>query len=271
MTEAKWLVVSDVDGTLLDSQKLISPKTSQVLGELQRSNRVEIVLASSRMPLSLVRLADEIGVSCHLVAYDGAVTLVAGYDEVGGERGPVISADEARAVHDIAGQVAYFGFYYYDNWWCEKFSRWSDREESNTGLKVHLRDFNVEWSDPAHKLMLRDDEEVIRRIRGRLEGQRFETLRWYGNGSTILEFLPMTAEKGRAAERLRSRLGIPLSRVVAFGDGYNDLSLAQTYVNFVAVENAIDDVKRIATYCTGRGDADGVARFLETFDWQGQI
>ncbi len=75
----------------------------------------------------------------------------------------------------------------------------------------------------------------------------------------LLEILPAEASKGAALLHLANHLDIPLSAVVAAGDGPNDIEMIQTAGVGVAVANAHPSLKSVADYVTKRNAGDGAA------------
>ena len=58
-------------------------------------------------------------------------------------------------------------------------------------------------------------------------------------------------------------LNLDIASVAAFGDGVNDILLLKAAGIPVAVENAVEEIKKIALYKTESNENDGVARFIE--------
>lgn len=71
------------------------------------------------------------------------------------------------------------------------------------------------------------------------------------------------AQKGYILRDIIKKLGISEEEVVVFGDGENDTSLFQLFENSVAVDNAIPQIKDLASHITAHHDEDGVAKFIE--------
>ena len=76
-----------------------------------------------------------------------------------------------------------------------------------------------------------------------------------------LEIMPLNASKAKAIERLQSLL--KCEKLVVFGDGKNDTDMFELADESYAVQNAHEDLKRIATAVISSNDEDGVARWLE--------
>lgn len=81
-----------------------------------------------------------------------------------------------------------------------------------------------------------------------------------------LEIMPLEASKSHAIEQLKKQLGC--DRLVVFGDGRNDMDMFEAADECYAVENAVPELKAMATAVIGSNDGDGVARWLEQ-NWQG--
>ena len=81
------------------------------------------------------------------------------------------------------------------------------------------------------------------------------------SGETWLEIMPAAATKARAARRLADMLGC--DRLVAFGDGANDVDLFAAADESWAVANAAPECKAAATGVIGSNEEDAVARWLE--------
>lgn len=81
------------------------------------------------------------------------------------------------------------------------------------------------------------------------------------SGEQWLEIMPKEATKSNAVLQLKKML--QCDRLVVFGDGKNDLDMFEIADESYAVENAAEELKRIATGIIGKNDADGVAKYLE--------
>lgn len=81
------------------------------------------------------------------------------------------------------------------------------------------------------------------------------------SGEQWLEIMPQAASKANAIRQLKSLLNC--ERLVVFGDGQNDIDMFQLADEGYAVENADDELKRLATAVIPSNDADGVAHWLE--------
>ena len=86
--------------------------------------------------------------------------------------------------------------------------------------------------------------------------------RWY---PAFADVTARGADKGKALQRMAEHLGMDISETMAFGDGGNDKSIICAAGIGVAMGNAIDDVKALASYVTDHVDNDGVSKALRHF------
>ena len=80
------------------------------------------------------------------------------------------------------------------------------------------------------------------------------------SGRQWLEIMSVDASKANAVMQLKELL--QCEKVVCFGDGKNDISMFKAADECYAVENAVDELKRIATGVIQSNNSDGVARWL---------
>lgn len=268
MTNAKRLIATDVDGTLLGPQKRVSQRTIDAFRRAQSLAGVDFALVSSRMPTSLSWIEEVLEVPCWKIAYDGVLVEGPAGEVTRFERAGGIAIDDAARL--VAGHpMALTGVFSGNRWFCSSESDWSRREAANTHVSPEivpdLMAVLHECRDAIHKLMFRDSESKVAEMRSQVAATLLPSARWFSNSPTILEVVSGEANKASALEFLLSQLGIASDEVIVFGDGANDVPLFERFRNSVAVENAIPEVKRNARYLTARGDEDGVARFLDTW------
>ena len=72
--------------------------------------------------------------------------------------------------------------------------------------------------------------------------------------------MPLNASKAKAIKQLQTLL--KCDKLVVFGDGKNDIDMFELAEERYAVQNAHDDLKRIATRIIPSNDEDGVAKWL---------
>lgn len=85
----------------------------------------------------------------------------------------------------------------------------------------------------------------------------------YRSAPFFLELVPKGIDKARSLLRLLAMLNLTPHDMIAFGDGYNDLSMLRLAGMGVAMENAAPEVRAEADYVTASNEDDGVAKAIE--------
>ena len=271
------IVALDLDGTLLDSQKRLSERNRAAL-ERVAAKGVLVVPTTGRffgmMPpairdLPFVRYAITINGA---QVYDRETDTALVRDE--------IPLDMALAVMETLDGYDVIYDCYRQNWgWMtaalqDKAADYATNEHylkmvrefrrPVPELKAHLR---ATASDgDVQKVMLfgrRDEEWGMRDEIVRALNEKFPDIKVTSSTWNNIELNIRTAHKGNALGRFADHLGFSLENCMAFGDGMNDFTMVEAAGVGVAMENAVDEVKRVAGIVTATNDEDGVAAVLE--------
>lgn len=262
-------VFTDVDGTLLNASRELSPRTIQAIRTIAKD--VTVVLASSRMPSAMRHLQAELGIEDHpLICYNGGYVLASGLrDEVYASH--VIPFDVCKEiVSHTAGTPVHISLYNNDNWYAEERDRWTDREQEVTRVAPQFRAFNEvleDWARAdagAHKIMCMGEATDIAALYDWLHDHYHHRIHIYKSRPTYLELATREVSKASAMQLImRTHLSGDNAQAIAFGDNYNDIEMLRDAGIGVAVDNAIREVKEVAAEITASGKEDGVARSLE--------
>ena len=120
-------------------------------------------------------------------------------------------------------------------------------------------------NDPVMKFLIVGDpkdlkapyEEIGRKLKGGVNA--------FFSEPYFLEITPNGIEKAAALGVLLEEIGIERERLIACGDGYNDIPMLQFAGLSVAMENAYDEVKEFADVIADTNDRDGVAKIIEKY------
>ena len=125
-------------------------------------------------------------------------------------------------------------------------------------------------ADGVHKMgcIFPDASSCVRCERALRSDGRYEIARM---GPVELEVTARGTTKGSGARLLLEHLGIEAARSVAFGDGGNDLPMADVVGRFVAVGNAEESVRQAADEVCAPVGEDGVAQWIECMLERGGI
>ncbi len=260
------LICSDIDGTLLNKDRELSDFTIQ---EVQRISPIPFVLISSRMPKAMRHLQKQLKkITTPIIAYNGGLILE-------NERILHSTIIQNGILKEIIGKcentTIHLSLFYNDEWYVPTMDYWAKREAHNTKvnpkIKAPLAVLNS-WKNEnkgAHKIMCMGDENEIDVLYKLLENKFPNEIMLYRSKPTYIEISHKSISKKTAIEMLLQKCypEISMNNVLAFGDNYNDIELLKAVGLGVAVENAKEEVKKIANKITETNLNDGVAKTIK--------
>lgn len=250
-------VVLDLDGTLLNSGKQISDRNYNAVLACHEKG-IRIIFATARPPRSVIAyLPEELLEMGSFVYYNGAqvscrLSAIELYEEI--EAG--IAAEvmdhclENCTDIDLSLEVR-------DNWYCLR--------EVDYSVMMNVKGNPV--VKPLEELKRYNATKIL--VTGQVDvpllqakfGSRLNII--LTDNGDLLQIMSANASKEAAVAGLCSRLGIPLEKVIVFGDDFNDAGIFKISGHSVAMGNAIEELKQLADEITETNDNDGVALVLE--------
>lgn len=245
------LIITDLDNTLLRSDKSISEYTANVFERLREKGHL-IAFATAR-GCAMSRFVETIKPDI-IVSNGGATILVNGkviYRNMLSEK----DVETIIAMcYEFTDGKALITAENDDGYYCNFVP--SDLDRRSIFTYSDFKDFRK----PAYKVTatLEKDEwaEAIVKSCSNCSLLNFTGENWR-------RYAADNSNKETSLKILAKHLRIDLGDVVAFGDDINDLGMLKRSGTAVAVFNAIDEVKAVADHITESNDQDGVAKFLE--------
>jgi hypothetical protein len=257
------MICSDIDGTLLNKDRSLSVKTIEAIKKIKDS--APVILVSSRMPKSMKLLQETLGITNQpMIAYNGSLILDQDKVLLSRELSTTILLDIIAYCKDTN---IHLSLYHKDEWMVPEMDYWAVREENNTQIAPRIQNLETTaeiWSNQqkgCHKIMCMGDEKEIGQLYDTLIKFHSNELNIYRSKTTYIEISDKKQNKASALKLLLAQRfpNLKMSDVVAFGDNYNDLSLLQEVGLGVAVENAKEEVLKVANEITKSNIEDGVA------------
>jgi len=262
------LIATDVDGTLLDDDEKITPRTREVVRAAVDSG-AQFVLATGRPPRWVAPVVDGLGIAPMAVCANGAVIYDPSTDRIVSAR--TLSADLLGELAEIATRVIPGAGLAVERVGSSAHDAATPQFVSSPGYEhAWLNPDNTEvsiedlLSAPAVKLLIRkagaqsaDMAAALAKHIG-LEGDIT-----YSTNNGLVEIVPLGISKATGVEELAHPLGITAEAVVAFGDMPNDVPLLQWAGHGVAMGNAHPDAVAAADEVAASNADDGLARVLE--------
>lgn len=266
------LIVSDIDGTLVSGQNVLSELTIQQVKELHRKN-VMFSMASQRVHSSIVPLAKELGVKIPFISLNGAMIQDA-YGQNLLNKSVIDKKYVERALRLSEESYVKIALCYNDQIVYTEDNSVIKDFMSRLGTTYTLVDSYESYIDNVLEIiMLGNDKKTIKHIQNRMtppfglylkvkyfRSQAFQNV-------FNLEIVRKNVNKKTGLKMLAKHLNVKKDEVLVFGDWYNDRDLFQFGGTNIALENAVDELKDMADYVTEKtNDEDGVAHFLKLFN-----
>lgn len=267
------ILFTDLDGTLLNSQKTISLHAKETIIQMLQNGH-KLVLASGRPLYSILERKEQLGLPDHgvyITAFNGALLYDCEAQQILSEQR--VAIDTAQALFDMA-------------------------KERNLHIQTYMNDTLISITDdeelayytkfvPSEVIIRSDVASLLTEAPFKLlaidlhepETKRLAAFRaeiqdsYLGNildsafsHDTYLEFYNKNAGKGIGVINLCKLLNIPLENSIAAGDAENDLSMIEAAGVGVCMQNGTSYVKERADYVTvNDNDHDGIVEIIEKF------
>lgn len=259
------IVFSDIDGTLLNRDRALSPGTIEAIKKLK--DRIPFILISARMPAAMRHLQAELEIGeLPFISYNGGLVLV--NNQVKSSTEIPLEIVEELARWNLSMNT-HLSLYNNDEWYVPELDYWAQREQNNTRVTPLIKsNFEVieDWKTRekgAHKIMAMGEISNIENIITFLEKNFPGELHLYRSKDTYLEIAPKSISKFTAVEfLLKEHFNLSAEQAIAFGDNYNDVEMLKKIGYGVAVGNAREEARNVANVVCEHSIEDGVAKIL---------
>ena len=267
------IIAVDLDGTVLDAEKKVTERTLAAL-EAAAESGIWVVPATGRILKGMPEEILKLGWIRYMILANGATVWDRGAEsclyraEISAETGLEVFRwlDGFPVIYDC----------YQDNQGWMTASMWENAEAyaPSPFYLQHIRSLRRPVPDLKEHIRRSGTSlqkiqafcrttETQRELIGRT-AERFPQLAVSTSVARNVEINDGRANKGAALAALAERLGIPMGKVAAFGDGTNDLSMIRAAGMGVAMGNAAEEVKAAADRVTAGNGEDGVGIAVET-------
>lgn len=257
------LVISDVDGTMLDESEKIPSRICQ-LKELIQQKNILFTIASGREYSQIVKLEELIGIEIPIIMCNGT----AARNKSGFSWCETLNPDIARFItekadrHDMTvilslpdGEFAYRK---------TAFVEQTMKQYGRFGNILSLKE--NEWQDiSVQKILVIDKEQhsEFQELISLMDAYKNDLT--YVSFGTSIDIVPNGCTKAAGIKRLAAMLGIEMDEIMAIGDGHNDIEMVQETGIGVAVNNAVDELKEFADYVCAEKYIDGVIEAIKKY------
>ena len=252
------LFVSDIDGTLVRKNKVLTDATVAAIVRL-RAAGVPVTLISARPPSGMIAHAARLGIDLPLGAFNGGTIFRPDGTIVSAAR---LSAAVATDALDRLRAAGIDRWVFADGRWYAsgRDCRHVPRERIAAAVDPVYTDDFAGMIDRIDKIVGVSDDAAL------VAGIEADLIAAHGDAATIacsqpyyLDITASAANKGDGVAALAAAIGVALADVTVAGDMPNDLPMFARAGQSIAMGQAPQAVRDAATRVTGPTDADGLA------------
>jgi Cof subfamily protein (haloacid dehalogenase superfamily) len=251
-------IVLDIDGTILNSNNIVQDGLPEVIKKLDESE-CNIILASARPISSMVHLGDKLGITCPLVGLNGGI--VAHKDTIYWGSEFIVNPAILGVLSHHKQQIS-INYYYNFEWVVYRMDDDIRKEGSLSWVQPTIDENYIPTY--LHKILLIGEPGILSQISKELEKLN---LNCAFSKHNYLEVTPLGVNKVAGIIKALEFIGNSheIGKVMAIGDGENDIPMLVGFDYGVAMGNAPSLVQQKAAKVIDSCDDNGLAKFLESF------
>lgn len=258
------LVVSDMDGTLLDKEEKIPAENLEAIKRI-RDMGITFTVATGRSEQMMKHYANQLDLKDPFIMCNGALI---GHPEIEDNYfNSHLSKEQVKKIIEVANS------YNTDFFIFTKHALYTDENPRKDLIIERSKDYNLEhvptlkfikefdYDLPVYKLLLIERKKEVYEKLYKIIGDD-KTLNVCTSQSGFVDINPMGNTKATALEKLMDYYGVTKDEVVCFGDQDNDMEMLELIPNSVCMENGSLAAKEAANYITKKNTEAGVAAWL---------
>ena len=256
------LVVSDMDGTLLNPQQLVTARALSAIKELRKRD-ILFTVGSSRPGPGIAKFASELGLTSPVFAFNGGAVLDGSQNLISQTLfAPALIREllEFMQKEELPAWALCN-----DKWYAQDFNGSHIARGSRIYNRAPLpwNELDTETLRISKVVGVSDDPQLIARCEKRMHELLGSRLSISRSQSYYLDITPAGADKGNGVLTIATLLGIPLANVMTLGDMPVDVPMFRLSGYSIAMGNASDEVKEFASFVAGPNTDEGFAKVIE--------
>ena len=258
------MVVSDVDGTLLDPSKNLTPGAPAAVQRLKQAG-IRFTIVSARPPRLTRRLLRDLQVVEPSGCLNGA--LLIGPEQNVLHQLPVALGDAQTVADHICESELDLWVYSGSEWYVSHPGgpHVQNQERLMLCKATALPSYDMSQFRVLKMVGVSDDYDAVKRAEADLHDLRGIAISATRSSDYYLDVTHADANKGAVVVELSRMLNIPTEQIATIGDMQTDVLMFRKSGMSIAMGNASDDVKKEATYVTRMNLEDGFAYAMEHF------
>jgi Cof subfamily protein (haloacid dehalogenase superfamily) len=256
------LVVSDVDGTLLTKDKILTEGAKGAARRLHEAG-IGFTIVSSRPTIGMGFLIEPLAITLPVGAFNGSSIVDAELKPI---EQHLIPASVAQRSLDVLNQFGVDVWLFTNEQWLTRNPDGEYVPHEKRTIKhdpTIVADFAPYLASACKIVGASSDAALLKRCEAAMQeaiGQQATAVR---SQTYYLDVTPPGHDKGTFVETIAKRLGISTDAVATIGDMQNDLAMFKKSGLSIAMGNATDDVKQQATLATASNEDEGFAKAVE--------
>ena len=262
----RWLIALDIDGTVLHEDGTLSDDVVTQIARVRDLGH-EVMLATGRSVAMTLPILERVGIAPeYVVCSNGAITL--GRDSeatLGYARTFVETFDPSEVLQTIKASLADAHYAVEDETGFYRFT--GSFPDGALGASAEKVEFDDLLGSRATRVVVISPDHAMEDFLAVVDQMGLHRVSYNVGWTAWLDIAPDGVNKSTALERVRELLDIPRSRVMAIGDGRNDIDMlewASVEGRGIAMGQAPDEVQAVASERTATDLEGGVARALES-------
>lgn len=254
-------IAFDLDGTLLTSDKRITPQTVQVITRLKEQGLL-CLIATGRSVRSSEQYLEQLAIDSPLICYNGSCV----HDLQRNEDlfHHTIDVESSRLIIALSQKYSLtFQGYLEHGTLFPLQDRRMDFLEPHSELRRHWAQETFPSEYRFTKVIYVGELAVMREVKREIEAQIADKVRVVFSAPEFMEVLPASVSKGSALAYVTEMYGITAQETLAFGDADNDQEMLLWAAHGVAMANAPLSLQSSAGRTLYSNDEEGVAHHLK--------
>lgn len=258
-------IFSDIDGTLLTSEHVVSPLTRSAIHTLTDRD-ILFAISSARSPSGIRPIIEKNNFRCCTIAFSGALILDENENILFEKGMPVSTASKIIDVIEKDCPHVTWNLFTANDWIVKNRQDPLVIREENV-VETASREGSVSSlpsTATVDKILCMCAPEYMPQAETHLH-KCFPELSIAKSSDSLLEIMTDGVNKAAAVKYLCELRKIPLSRTMAFGDNYNDLEMLETVECGFLMGNAPSELQKHFSFITKTNDQDGIFLALKEF------
>ena len=257
------LLLSDVDGTLVRSDKSLSRRTIDAVHALHDAG-VHFAVTSGRPPRGMEMLVEPLSLAAPLAGFNGGLVVEPGMEVL--EEHTVPDAVVLQALEILERFELSIWMYRGTDWLVrDPHGPHVEHESRTVEFEPTVVDAFEETTGVAKLVGVSDDHDAVAAAAATARAEIGEHVSAWRSQSYYLDITHPQANKGAVAQFLSRRYQLSVDEVATIGDMPNDVLMFKQSSLSIAMGNASDDVQKTAHRVTATNDDDGFAHAVEQF------